>query len=166
MSITGQLSLTQWLCQKKEQLWSWGEGKCSLNVRQRWSPLSVSTAVSDLKLSIDLIPPRTGLHIKPLLRYSSSETGKCSVCVCVNVQARGYSPGLGYYQKKKVFRVVCCPLIVIQTLRSPAQRLPRHTGLHFWCWHHLISRRSSRFLSQILDLVHLTGWAPLSHDPK
>lgn len=66
---------------------------------------------------------------------------------------------------KNLFSVCCCPLIVIHTiisLRSPAQRLPTHIGLRFWCWHHLIFRRSLKFLSQILDLVHLTGRASLS----
>lgn len=69
-------------------------------MRQRWSPLSVSAAVSDLKLSIDLIPPRTGLHIKTDAVIQLLGDGYI-LCVCVCVQAHGCSPGSGYYGEKK-----------------------------------------------------------------
>lgn len=130
MSTTKQLSLIQRLYHKKTTTNNClGEVKCSVNIRQRWSLLSVS----HLKLAIDLIPPRSGLHIKPMLWYCSSETDE--LCVCVSVcRAHSCSPGSGHYQKKNVFRLVFCPLIVIQTvisLRSLAQRLPTHIRLHF-----------------------------------
>lgn len=102
-------------------------------MRQRWSPLSVSAAVSDLKLSIDLIPPRTGLHIKTdaVIQLLGDGYILC-VCVCRHMAAVQVQ---GITGKKKIrSRVMCCPLIVIQTvisLRSPAQRLPTHIGLHF-----------------------------------
>lgn len=97
MSTTKQLSLIQRLYHKKTTTNNClGEVKCSVNIRQRWSLLSVS----HLKLAIDLIPPRSGLHIKPMLWYCSSETDE--LCVCVSVcRAHSCSPGSGHYQKKK-----------------------------------------------------------------
>lgn len=144
MSITRQLSLTQWLHQKRNN--------CDLKGKESVLLMCAKDGLFCLSQRLCLI------WNSPLIWYHQELAcilnRRCvtaprrrmnSVCVCVSVcrlmavvQVQG--------KKKTVFRVMCCPLIVIQTvtsLRSPAQRLPTHIGLHVWCWHHLIFRRSS-----------------------
>lgn len=79
------------------------------------------------------------------------------VCGCVYVCRLIAVDQVQGIMEKKVFRLLFCPFIYII-----AQCLQLHICLHLLRWHHSIFRWSLGLLSQILDLVLLTGWASVS----